>query len=280
MGALEEIMRLKGLQTPDDEIIYQLQQRGFSPKSINDALNQSEIKDAVSRESDFQDSRGFSDSRGQNTGTSFSQTTREDDNFSTPSPYGNDAGQGQGFQSDGDYENYERTENQGTYDPSATMQDSGSQAPFQERNQSRTPKRQSQAQSYRPHYYNQSTGTYTSIGSGYDANTIVEISEQVFEEKIGGLRKEIEGLGEFRMLIQTQVEDLSGRLKRMESIIDNLQIAILEKIGSYGDNLQSIKKEMSMMQDSFGKMVNPILNKVAGKPAVKRTRKKRKSSGE
>lgn len=272
MGALEEIMRLKGLQTPDEEIIYQLQQRGFSPKSINDALNQSEIKDAVSREGDFQDPMG------RNAGANFSPTTGGPDDFSTPSPYGDDAGQG--FQSDGDYENYGQAENRGTYNPSAAMQGSGSQAPLQERSRSRAPKQQSQAQGHRPHYYNQNTGTYTSIGSGYDANTIVEISEQVFEEKIGGLRKEIEGLSEFRVLMQTQVEDLSGRLKRMESIIDNLQIAILGKIGSYGDDLQSIKGEMSMMQDSFGKMVNPILNKVAGKPAAKRTRKKKKSSGE
>ena len=36
-----------------------------------------------------------------------------------------------------------------------------------------------------------------------------------------------------------------------------MQIAILEKVGSYGQNLDSIKKEMSMMQDSFTKMVSP-----------------------
>jgi len=47
-------------------------------------------------------------------------------------------------------------------------------------------------------------------------------------------------------------------LKRMEKTIDKLQMAILEKVGSYGRGLESIKKEMIMMQDSFGKMVNPL----------------------
>ena len=43
-------------------------------------------------------------------------------------------------------------------------------------------------------------------------------------------------------------------MKRIESIIDKLQSSILEKVGSYGSNLDSIKKEMSMMQDSFGRI--------------------------
>ena len=44
----------------------------------------------------------------------------------------------------------------------------------------------------------------------------------------------------------------------MESIIDRLQASILEKIGSYGQDLDSMRKEMSMMQNSFGKMINQV----------------------
>ena len=44
--------------------------------------------------------------------------------------------------------------------------------------------------------------------------------------------------------------------KRIENIIDKLQISILEKVGSYGKNLENTKKEMSMMQDSFRKVMN------------------------
>jgi len=62
-------------------------------------------------------------------------------------------------------------------------------------------------------------------------------------------------------------------------------MAILQKVGSYGNTLQSIRKEMSMMQDSFGKMAsstvqrhvrhNPVLKK---KPALKKKVIKRKLS--
>ena len=57
-------------------------------------------------------------------------------------------------------------------------------------------------------------------------------------------------------LTQTKIDNIADRLKRIEATIDKLQMTILEKIGSYGNNLESIKKEMAMMQDSFGKVVN------------------------
>jgi len=56
------------------------------------------------------------------------------------------------------------------------------------------------------------------------------------------------------------MEHLNERLKRIETIIDRLQASILEKIGSYGSNLDSIKKEMSMMQDSFSKTMGSMNN--------------------
>jgi len=44
-------------------------------------------------------------------------------------------------------------------------------------------------------------------------------------------------------------------------LIETLQIKILEKIGSYGQSIESVKKEMNMMQDSFAKMVPDIAKK-------------------
>ena len=66
----------------------------------------------------------------------------------------------------------------------------------------------------------------------------------------------MDDLTEISTLVQSKIENFSDRLKRIESTIDNLQTSVLDKIGSYGSNLDSIKKEMSMMQDSFGKVVN------------------------
>ena len=56
--------------------------------------------------------------------------------------------------------------------------------------------------------------------------------------------------------------------------MDKLQLAILNKIGSYGKTLESIKKEMSMMQDSFGKAL-PGMAMAQPKKMVRRILKKK-----
>ena len=119
----------------------------------------------------------------------------------------------------------------------------------------------------------------------FDTSTIIEISEQVFSEKIQTLQKKIEEIAEFKILAESKIDNLLGRIKNVEKIIDNLQISILKKVGSYGGNLESIKNEMSMMQDSFKKIVNPIVkhaeikshhSKALKKPAKRRAKITRK----
>lgn len=107
-----------------------------------------------------------------------------------------------------------------------------------------------------------------------DTSTIIEISEQVFSEKIQILQKKIEEVTEFKVLAESKMSNLLERLKNVEKVINNLQISILKKVGSYGGNLENIKNEMSMMQDSFRKMVNPIAKHAGIKPPHKKIIKK------
>jgi hypothetical protein len=119
-------------------------------------------------------------------------------------------------------------------------------------------------------YVSQEGYANSQMGGGlYDTDTIIEISEQVFSEKIKKEQKQINSLNEFATLIETRITNDHERLKRIESIIDKLQIAILEKIGSYGKNLESIKSEMGMMQESFEKMVPVLHEKAEEKRTVK-----------
>jgi hypothetical protein len=106
-------------------------------------------------------------------------------------------------------------------------------------------------------YYAPAEG-YEQYGmAGVDTNTVMEIADQVFSDKIRAIQKQVEDITESSLLLQTKMENFSDRLKKIEVIIDKLQIAILEKVGSYGRNLESVRKEMSMMQDSFSKMLSP-----------------------
>lgn len=119
-----------------------------------------------------------------------------------------------------------------------------------------------QEQVYTPQpqsYPQQSYGQEQGYGQEYyapqtNSDTMVEIASQVFEEKISGVSKKVDSFEEFRTLTNAKLDSLNERLKRIEVIIDKLQSAILERIGAYGSNIESIKKEMSMMQDSFSKV--------------------------
>ena len=115
---------------------------------------------------------------------------------------------------------------------------------------------QSPDQSY--NYQQYSGGAGVEYYSGADADTMVEIAQQVFMEKIKKIQHQLDSLSEFRAIYQTRVDSINERLKKIEDAIDRLQAAILEKVGAYGSGIESVKKELSMMQDSYTKMAEAV----------------------
>jgi len=218
MGVLDQIIKMKKQGIPEADIINDLSQQGISPKEINDTLKQAQIKDAVSSTGEMGDEMQPSIMPEQEIPTP--QTEEQ-----TYSPQ----------------ENYTPRQNspQQTYSPRAYVE------PAQYQQEEYQPQEQQ--------YYPQQEG-YSQ--SGLDTDTIIEISDQIFSEKIKKFQKQMDSSSEINVLLQTKIENISERLKKIETIIDKLQIAILEKVGSYGQNLESVKKEMSMMQDSFSKMIS------------------------
>lgn len=138
-------------------------------------------------------------------------------------------------------------------------EDTGQYAP-EEQPQQDYPQEQAQQQEMYPMNQDYSQEGYQS-SSPADSDATLEIAEQVFEEKIKSFKKELDKFNEFKNLTQSKVDNLSERLKRIEDMLDKLQMSILEKVGSYGQDLGAIKKEMSMIEDSFSKVVSPFLDK-------------------
>lgn len=97
--------------------------------------------------------------------------------------------------------------------------------------------------------------------SAGDSNLIIELAEQVFSEKMQKIQKQMDELNEIKAVMQVKIDSVSKSVERIENIINSLQTAVLEKVGSYGQNLSSIKKEMEMMQDTFSKTLPEIVHK-------------------
>lgn len=238
MGILDEVNNMKNQGMDEDEIVGKLQERGISPKSIAEAFNQMKIKKAVSAESAGEE--GMEPSIMKN-GSQYGANPKQ---LHVPKT-----------------KEIER-ESEEFYAPQPNEE------------------RELEAPVYGETY---AQGEYSSpeedVGQGggtnYDTDTLIEIAEQVFSEKIKKEQKQISALNEFATLAETKISNDHERIKRIEEIIDRLQTAILEKIGSYGRNLDSIKNEMGMMQDSFGKMVPSLQER--NEKSFKEEREKEKS---
>ncbi len=211
MGVLEQITQMKNQGIPDQKIVSNLQEQGVSPKEINDALSQSQIKNAVSNTRDIEQM----------------QPAITGQNPPTPNP-----------------------QEQGNYIPKTQ------EMPELPRTEQEMYAPQPQQENPQQEEFYQQQDAYNYPAEGVGSDIIIEIAEQVFSEKIKKIQKQVEIINEFKTFAQTKIDNTAERLKRIEATIDKLQIAILEKIGSYGRNIESIKKEMGMMQDSFGKVVN------------------------
>lgn len=86
---------------------------------------------------------------------------------------------------------------------------------------------------------------------GMSSDTMTEISEQVFTEKISSLKREVDKISELKTVVSSKVDYLDERLKRIEKIIDRLQLSVLQKVGEYVTNVEDLKKEVIETQKSF-----------------------------
>ena len=227
MTALEQVMNMKKQGTSEDEIIRTLQNQGVSPKEISDALTQSQIKQAVSQEN--QNTQGMEPSI---MGATLSEVKKQEQ---VPVP---------------------ESSSQEIYSPQMPQEQTQDTFP-----QIQNPAQQDffEGEEYYPQEETQDYSDYETTSGGMDS--IIEISEQVFLERIKKVQDKINDFLEFRTLHQSKMNNMEERLKRIEKMFDQMQISIIEKVGTYGKGLETLKKELNMVEDSFSKIVNKVIAK-------------------
>jgi hypothetical protein len=234
MGLLDQVSQMKKEGKSNEEITLQLQEQGVSPRTINDVFSQEKIKNAVSAE----EKETLADYTPRAPQIPIPQRT-----FYQPKT-----------------QEVEQTEEEFYSPQEMTAPEASSEPPQPQYNQQQY-EEAPQQQDFYPQEQQGYEGQVSYSEGGYTADTIIEIAEQVFSEKIKKLERQIDQFSEFANLSQTKITNNNDRLKRIETIIDKLQIAILEKIGSYGQSIEGIKKEMEMIEDSFSKIVPELRKK-------------------
>jgi DNA-binding transcriptional MerR regulator len=243
MAVLDTILEMQRQGMQESEMVNYLRNQGVSPKEINDALNQAKIKSAVSQSEE-----------------QLTQTPQQDyqaqQNPSYPQqeqpPYPNEQQNQQQDYSQAQQEQYNQQQQPEVYPPEVPQQ---------------TPQEQ-QDPSY--DYYQQTPQAYPGQEGYYmpsstaplDTETISEIAEQVASEKIAELQKKLGDITSFKNAIQDKVTDLDQRLKRIESSIDKLHHAVVGKIGEFGENAETIHKDLNNLHNSVSKLMNPLIDNI------------------
>lgn len=95
-----------------------------------------------------------------------------------------------------------------------------------------------------------------------DVETINNIAEQIVEEKIIELKKQISSFTKFKEETSMNLELIRKRLDKIEDSFNELQMAIIRKIGGYGGDIKNISKEMHETQKSFSKIIDPLTENI------------------
>jgi len=228
MDVTQKIGELQSTGATDEQIIQQLQNEGVSPKEIYDSLNQVQVKNAISPPA-----IASQDPNQPNTLPSPIQEyppadfnpnqapPAEDRSQEPPAPKTPVSGQPQ-------LQEYATPQEQDYY--------------------SQTPQAYPQDQNYP---YQQE---YTST------ETISEIAEQVVLEKFADFEEKMSDLGTFKDLIESRVDDLNERLKRIEQSIQTLNSAVIGKVGEVAQNNALIHKDLDNLHGTVSKLMNPLVD--------------------
>jgi hypothetical protein len=259
MAALEKVMQMRGNGLSDYQIIQSLKQEGVSPKEINDALSQSKIKNAISNES-YADDENLPEIEGDNLPPSYT-------NQNMPKGF-----QASGFPAENqDYPVQQKFQQSPQYPPAQQQYPPAQyieEQPYQDQSPVQTQMEQNPEvfQEYPPEYNQEyaQDKTYPEYEQRpiLDVESVNEICDQIITNREEKIKKQISEFNKFKEESQSRIENFKVRLEKIEGTIEELKMAILRRIGEYGEDIRSIAREMQVTQDSFSKVIDPLTDNI------------------
>lgn len=228
MEILNRIMDMQRRGFSDSQISEQLQDEGISPRQINEGLNQANIKKAILPPQD-----------------------------PPMPPFPEDSNEG--YYPEDSPENYPLSQGEQNIYPPGQIQAPSQQKSYSQENQNlETP---DPGQGYYPQAPQAYSGNeYYMPNAGPDIGTTTEIIDQVVSEKFIEFEKKTGDIKSFQTLISDKVADLDARLKNIERTIDKLSSAIIGKIGEFGQDAASIRKDLDNLHGTVSKLMNPLID--------------------
>jgi DNA-binding transcriptional MerR regulator len=101
---------------------------------------------------------------------------------------------------------------------------------------------------------------YYPQAGGFDTETISEIADQIVTEKLQEQNEKTGDISAFKSSTEEQLENLSQRLEQIEASIEQLQQAVIAKIGEFGQTGEYIKKDLNNLHNTVSKLMNPLID--------------------
>ena len=279
MATLENIMQMKQQGFTEPQIIESLKQQGVAPNEINEALSQSKIKTELGAQTEASIPRAPMPTTAQPQGGAMSQPGAMPPPGAMPAPQPPTLPPAQempkGFATaETPTPETQMQPSMGTQPqaPTPTPMAPPSQPPQTEFPPTSIPSAmppitqgyQAPMQEYPAPSPNDQMPYYDEYQpqQSSDIETINDIAEQIVEEKTATLKNQITNFTRFKDELILEVEKINERLSKIENTFNELQMAILGKIGEYGSDIQNISKEMHATQDSFSKIINPLTDNI------------------
>jgi len=244
MVVLEKVKQLQQQGMSESQIAKQLRQEGITAKDINEALSQSKIVAAVGPTASAAPAPEAQAPGSQMQPSQFPQTSQTPVQ-TMPAP---------------------------TAEPTnAGVQEQPIYPTYPE-----YPTQQAQ-QGYDQGYDQGQQGYYEYQQPTTNIDTINDVAEQIIDSKLAKLKDQIKEFKDFKDNAAIELESINNRLLKLENTINEIQMAIIKKVGDYGEDIKNISKELQATQDTFSKLTNPLtdnireLQKITGKETTTKT---------
>ena len=236
MTTLEEVKSMQNQGIVEEQIVQALREKGRSYREIADALAQSRIKAAVEQPLEPEAGNYYPDTQSTE-GMQQSIMTLPPAPIQTP-------------QQQEPYQDNSPIIPQYQEQPLPVPMPQSESQPQQYPQSQFSPQTQEQ---YPSSAYD--TSQQYSQSSSISPDIVSEIADQIVTEKFSEIKKHLEKVIDFRTSIDSKVESIDDRLKRIEKVIDTLQSSVLRKVGDYVTNVQDLKSELIETQKTFAKLL-------------------------
>ncbi len=236
MALLEKIESMAQSGMTDVEIVRALKEEGISPRQINEALSQSKIKAAVAPET------------GEFAGMQPSiMAAQQEDQAQAMQVPGSQAAAAPAaaYQASQAYQ----APAPAYYPPEAYA------APAPEAGYAYP---QDQAAYPAEEYAAPEAAYYSQV---LDVETVRDIAKQEIEEALKKIREQLTISEKTKTDLKFELQNMENRLMKIESIIQEVQSSIIKKMGQYGEAISGISGEVKATQQSFSKMLGPLMDK-------------------